>query len=190
VSILALRDAVVSTLETEVPQLVSVEGHDGDFDLEEIKRHFGHHPRAARVVCLGLASVEDLGGEPVGTSRWVVFVACRKQGAADPDEAMSAGDACALLSTRIVELVHGQQWGCKAFKAPDSISARNLYTGSLSKHGLSLWAVEWDQQIVLDGRTVTELDRLGSIHTDYEMSEAVDGPEHATTTVFPEPEAP
>ncbi|MFW6087000.1 MAG: hypothetical protein ACODAG_07340 [Myxococcota bacterium] len=184
-SLLSLRDAIVQRLASEVPQLVSVEAHDGDFTLEEIKRHFGHHPRAARVVCLGLGTTEDIGGQPVAPARWAVFVACRQQGAGDPDGAISPGDACTVLATRIVELAHEETWNGQAFRVPQNISARNLYTGRLSKHGLSLWAVEWEQPIVLDGRTATDLDRLALIHTDYDVGS---GPDHATDTEFPEPE--
>jgi hypothetical protein len=186
-SLRALRDEIVETLKIEVPQFVSVEPHDGNFDLQEIQRHFGHYPRAARVVCPGVAEIEDQGGVPVARSRWVVFVAAREQNASDPDGHMSHGDACMVLAQRVMALVHGRQWNCKSYGIPERIVARNLYTGQLDKRGLSLWAVEWEQDVIFDDRIVRDLDRLRLIHTDYELSEIHEGPESSTTTVYFEP---
>ena len=184
-SLRAVRDAIVVALSAEAPYFVSVEAHDGSFDLTEIQRHFGHHPRAARVVCPGVGEIEDQGGLPVARSRWVVFIAAREQNAGDPAGAMTHGDACMLLAERVMSLVHGQTWGCAAYGIPERLVARNLYTGSLDKRGLSLWTVEWEQGVAFDERLEAELVPLRLIHTDYELSEVHEGPDSAITTVFP-----
>lgn len=188
-SLPALRNAIVETIRTEVPVFTSVEAHDGEWDLTEIHRHFGHHPRAARVVCPGIVSLEDIGGSlPIARARFVVFITCREQNVHDPDGKMTHGDACMLLAQRVLALVHGNRWGCEALGIPEAVRASNLYSGNLDKRGLSLWAVEWEQNLRIDDRLEQELDRLAVIHTDYELSEIHEGPDSSTTTVFPEPE--
>lgn len=183
-SVRTFRDAIVTTLRSRIPELVSVEAHDGNFDLTEIQRHFGHHPRAARVVCPGVANVEDHGGADVITARWVVFIAAREQNVGDPDGKMSHGDACMLLAERVMAVVHSERWGCNGYTQATGIVAQNLYTGALDKRGLSLWVVEWQQGLELDDSAADELPPLRVIHTDYDLSDVHEGPDSSTTTIF------
>lgn len=183
-SMRSFRDAIVSTIAAEIPEFVSVEAHDGSFDLTEVHRHFGHYPRAARVVCPGVASLVDHGGADVVMARWVVFVAAREQHVRDPDGHMSHGDACMLLAERVMALVHGSRWGCHGYTPAENVVARNLYTGAFDKRGLSLWAVEWQQGLALDDSAEDELAPLRLIHTDYDLSDIHEGPDSSTTTIL------
>jgi len=177
-----VRDAIVQGLKDEDLGFVSVEGHDGDFNLAEIRKHFGHG-NAARVVCTGVAEIEPQGDMPVARTQWAVFVAAQSRTANDPDGAASAGDAALALATKLVALVmkRGQHWNDTAFRAPEGVKMRNLYSGKLADRGIGLWVVTWDQLFEITDQLESSLDQLLQIHTDYDVGS---GPDHATDTEY------
>jgi hypothetical protein len=156
-SLTAYRAAVVAGLKTlggEAPLFRSVEPHGGRFDLEELKR-FGALAPAARVAVLALRPAQELSsGRLLVTVRCATFVATRDLPALPRDVAALALVDAVLLA------IEGNFWGDAAARRPAGLGAENLFGTTQDRTGVALWAVTWEQQVLLGGLDAETLDAL------------------------------
>lgn len=181
-SVVALRDAIATRIKAALPVLRACEPHGGEFTVKELDRLGGATPSVA-VVCLGLAGVEDQGGQAIRRYRWGAFVVTRDvpaKPAAPPTPAVAAvkKDALALaLADQIVELVAYETWSDAAAAAcdEDTIKSRNLYSTELDSRGVTMWVVTWEQAAQPTPFDFDALDDLLRFHTSFDVSRPKDG---------------
>lgn len=163
-SLLALRAAVVSTIEANVSAFASVEAHGGRINLEEVKRIAMRQP-AARVAVLS-GQVERQGGVGVCDAQLAVFIICTGTSEAQRDA------AALTLSQSVVHQVVANAWGYADARAPDRIRVDNLYSGSIDRNGFALWSVVWNQQIDLldDLEDPSDFDDFNRLHVDTDLA--------------------
>lgn len=186
-SVLSMRDAIVSRIRATIPALRTCEPHGGDFTTTELDRYTTNTP-AALVVCLGMSGSEDLGGETLRTYRWAVFVVARDLPRGAPETPIAKADVALSISDTLARLVSGERWNGTAGTAASSIRTQNLYSAASDRRGVTFWAVTWEQATddedeLLDVSTLPDFLR---IHTDYDLAP---GDEHLdaqdTTQVRP-----
>ena len=141
---IAFRAAVVSAIKARVPS-VAVEEHGGRFDAAELKRVAVRAP-AVFVAVLGVGDVRELGGEIGAALNMGAFVITTSASSAPRDEA-----ALAIVQA-LLGLVPGNRWG-RAEGNPDRITAENLFSSTIDKRGVAMWAVSWRQRT-----TITDFD--------------------------------
>lgn len=177
-SLLTLRQAIVDDLKANVPNLKTCEGHGGRFDATELKRVAMRAP-AVFVACLGLADVEEGHDGVAGTLTWGAFVVTRDTPGSSRDQA-----ALAVLQAILVRLP-GNRWGLdQAEGRPERVSAQNLYSATVDRLGVALWAVSWRQRMVIGGELdPAMLDVFATFDARYDLDTSQDGEPVAEDTV-------
>ena len=139
----ALRTGVVEAIRDTLPDLRDVTTHPGRFDLGELKRIAARSP-SVRVAILSVQR-----GEGVGTGQ----VDARVQMSAfivTTDTKNSIKDVAVLeIVEPLLTLVHRQTWGVDRAMPATNIAASNLYSGSVDRQGVAIWAVTWSQDVRL-----------------------------------------
>ncbi|USH01068.1 DUF1834 family protein [Grimontia kaedaensis] len=137
----ALRQAIITTIRAKLPALAAVDSHPGRFNLDELRRIVTRLP-AVRVA---LMAVPDTGevqtGERDITVRLAAFVMTGDKRRLPKDEA-----ALAIVEA-LLDMVPTQRWGMTALTGAEKVSAENLFSGSVDKQGVALWAVTWSQTL-------------------------------------------
>ncbi|MDE2667551.1 MAG: hypothetical protein OXI69_15530 [Acidobacteriota bacterium] len=156
-------EAVAAEIQAWLPELKTCEGHDGRFDLAELKRRALKTP-AVLVSCGGTTSVEERGDEGINSTRqWTAFVLTRDAPGLSRGEAarnlVDALEFLILLGAIRTEEKTGVQrqsnrWGLRGVGQPEQLRSQNLYSGTIDKKGVALWAVSWRQTLSL--RPLTE----------------------------------
>lgn len=142
-SLLTLRQAIVDDLTANLPALKTCEGHGGRFDANEVKRVAAKAP-ALFVACLGVSDTDEAPDGIAGTVQWGAFVVARDTGASGRDEG-----GLAILQALLLHLP-GNRWGLdQAEGRPQAIRAQNLYSATVDKMGVAMWAVSWRQRMVI-----------------------------------------
>lgn len=168
-----MRDAIVSRVRSTIPALRTCEPHGGDFTKDELDRYTTNTP-ACLVVCLGMQSSQDLGGEPLRSYRWAVFVVARDLPRGAPQMPVAKADVGLSISDAVARLVASERWNGTAGTAASSIRTQNLYSAASDRRGVTFWAVTWEQapdddDELLDVSTLPDFLR---IHTDYDLAPA------------------
>lgn len=176
-SVVGLRNAIATRIKAALPVLRACEPHGGEFTVAELDRLGGATPSVA-VVCLGLAGVEDQGGQAIRRYRWGAFVVTRDVPArAEPPTPAVKKDALALaLADQIVELVAYETWSDASVAAcdEDTIKSRNLYSTELDSRGVTMWVVTWEQAAQPTPFDFDALDDLLRFHTSFDISKPKD----------------
>lgn len=160
-SITQTRAAIASTINTALPQLTNVYTHGGRFTLEDLKRIAVRAPTAL-VACLGIADVENEGGQNVAEVQWGVFVVTAGTSQQGRDtEALTVVEA-------VANVVGGNSWQDSSLSYPTSVRAENLYSPSLDAQGMALWAITWRQEIDLATTQVT--DQFETLYANYDLA--------------------
>ena len=151
---LQLRDAILADLRQDLPVLRSVEGHGGRIDAAELSRIATLTP-ALRLACIDLPLATSTGrGRRRIESQWVAFVIVDDRGA--PTD-QTRDDSAMDLAWTLAEQLSFRRWRLPSITqdaiAPTSIKPENLYSGTINKRGVALWAVSWSQTITINART-------------------------------------
>jgi len=150
--LIAMREAIVAKIGTELPELRVVEPHGGRFDLQELRRVSTLSP-GAFVACLQVADADDSTGDASGDVLWAVFVTVSASRRDAPRDLVAMA-----LAQGILALLPGQRWGREdAETIPRQIRADNLFSSEIDKHGVAMWAVSWRQRCVLKPGEASDL---------------------------------
>lgn len=158
-TLLSMRSAIVSEITSEIPAFKSVAAFGGEFGLEDLLRYATKSP-AARVGCMGFRSSYEA-GEYVLDVDWVIAIVTR-------DTATKRGDQLLTLAQAINKVVTANDWGCDA-KAPDGITGRNMFSGTLDKQGVALWVTAWTQRLEVDEYDLSTLDDFDTLYAKYDL---------------------
>jgi hypothetical protein len=164
-SLVALRDAIVESIESNISTFRAVQGHGGRFSLEEIKRVslqepsclvavFGGRTRRIGGVC-GLCDAEV-----------VAFIITKGSSVSARDRAAPA------LAEAVAQLAIENTWGCDFTKAPeDGVMINNLYLPDIDRHMVSLWSVSWTQQVEIGTFDLTTLDDFNRLNVQTDIAD-------------------
>ena len=133
------------------PGLKTCEVHDGRFDLGELRRVSTRTP-AIFVACLGTLEVESRGtGQVDAVKQLAAYVITRNSVGLPRGQAarnLVDGLEIYLLRGREEDARPGR-WGLSGVGPAERIRAQNLYSGPIDKQGIALWAVSWQQKLLL-----------------------------------------
>lgn len=164
-SLLAVRDRIVSTLKAGVPGLRSVVPHAGRFTAEDLSRYSQQAP-VGIVSCLAASKIDEEGGSVTPHARWAAFVLTRDT----PNS--KRHDAAIAFAQAILLEVAGNRWGLEGVHRPAALQLENLYAGPIDKAGVALWAVTWIQAVDLELTDAAALAALTKVHADYDLAPA------------------
>nr|WP_248290677.1 hypothetical protein [Brenneria salicis] len=147
-------------------QVPVVERHIGQFNTpEEVKRHLSDKNGSIRIAALRARDIHHQAGGVIGTVTWCAYVMATDYWGYGRD--LRAEVMVARLVKRIASPLAAKEMGAE--RKADTISADNIYSGSLDNLGLTMWAVMWSQEFKLDEETdISELPdflRLGMTAT-------------------------
>lgn len=134
-------------LEGNTPASVqTVERHIGQFSTaDEVKRHLSASNGCVRLAALRIRNITNRHGM-TGMVTWAAYIMATDSWGYSRDTRCEV--MAALLARRI-----SQRDAVRAMKAErqaENINADNIYSGSLDKLGITMWAVTWDQEFRLD----------------------------------------
>lgn len=178
-SLTTIRKAVADAVLAGVPGLKTCEPHGGRFDASELRRLAVGGP-AVFVAVLGVQDLVFEHGEAKGEVQFAAFaVAGDKAGLPRDKAVMAMADALALL-------VPDNRWGLdESESVPMRVRAENLFSVTVDKAGVALWAVSWRQRMALgqglDDSTLETLDLFATCDIDYAIGQ--DGTPVAEDTV-------
>ncbi|ATA26586.1 hypothetical protein BIY26_08935 [Brenneria goodwinii] len=151
---------------TAADQVPMVERHIGQFNTpDEVKRHLSDKNGCIRIAALRVRDIQHQAGGVVGTVTWCAYVMATDYWGYGRD--LRAEVMVARLAKRIANPLAAKEIGAE--RKADTLSADNIYSGSLDNLGLTMWAVMWSQEFKLDEETdISELPdflRLGMTAT-------------------------
>lgn len=177
-TLVALRNAVVSTISSAVSDFRSVETGRGRYGLKDIERLTTKAP-----CCI----VADLGGTTdgayagVGSDRRTV----RKMAAfiLTTGKSTERRDVQALTLTQAVlaTITNATSWGLDEASAPTNIADDNLFSTELDKRHAALAMITWDQPYSFTDVEGSTLDNLEEVHGDWDT--ATEDDEHMLSSV-------
>lgn len=155
----------------------AVTAHPGRLTVDELKT-FSIKGRAAVMVgCLGVPRVDDAANLPALILSFAVYViAMDRPGAPRDVTAMTLASAVALRVARNL-------WGRDDLDDPTDIRADNLYSGTIEKRAVALWAVTFRQAWTPESFSISTLSDLLSVVTDFDLDPATDGDPVLTDTI-------
>ena len=134
-TMLGLRAAVISKIDSSITAFQTVQGHGGKFDKKELLRIATKSP-AALVTVLG-GPVERESGQGAADLTVVIFIVTRGDASTQRDSAVL------ILAEAVAGLAVGNEWGYADAQAPLGIRMDNLYSGEIDRTGVALWSVSW-----------------------------------------------
>lgn len=158
----------LAALETAL-KLSEVVG--GQLDFTEMRRRSVRFP-GAFVACAALDDVQKFDGVVRCVGRFVVVLVVdgRRE---DQLEAQDRARASARIAGRVVFKLaaSAKNWGNdEVLAAPERVQARNLYSKTADSSNAALWAVTWDQQLLLkQDPPAGELDDFNELAADYQL---------------------
>ncbi len=172
----AIRTAIVTALSS-AGLGDAVEAHPGRLTPEDLKTFVVKGRAAIRVGCLGVPKAEKTGyGVNLQTS-WAAYVIAL-------DTAGTGRDETAMtLAAAICQLVAGNVWSRADIDSPDAIRADNLYSGTLGRRAIALWAVTWRQAWTPEPVSAALLDDLLSVVAAWDVDGGQDGEPQPIDTI-------
>lgn len=150
-ALLHLRDSIAQAmvLDSRLTALkVSVSVHGGEFRLDDLKRY----GKAAPAVVLSLLHVDDQ-TEQATDQNWadcVFGICCLAKPRPPWDQTLDQHAAVIELVDATMRVIRGNWWDELDVRAPQDLSARNLYTASLDQvGGIAMWAIGFHQLVEL-----------------------------------------
>ncbi|MBQ4781957.1 hypothetical protein F9U38_15685 [Pectobacterium versatile] len=135
---------------TNPDQVPVVERHIGQFNTpEEVKRHLSDKCGCIRIAALRVRDIKHQAGGVVGTVTWCAYVMATDYWGYGRD--LRAEVMVSKLAKRIANPQAAKEMGAE--RKADTLSADNIYSGSLDNLGLTMWAVMWSQEFKLDEET-------------------------------------
>lgn len=148
-SLASILDSIRGALAAALPELKTCEVVGGNVDLSEKVRRSRPLP-AAFVFCAGTDDGYQLGDKVKATALFAVVLAvvARVEGQATPQD--RAHQIAKLAGRAIKAIVDAKVWeDAEVEGPPKSVRSRNRYTTTADQHGLALWAITWEQDVVL-----------------------------------------
>ena len=141
--IIDLLTAIQTDFKAHFTSLKTCELHGGRFDLEEMKRFAGRAP-AIYISVLGSPNISSSGnGERDVALTIVAFVVTTDR------TGLSRFEAAVNLVESLLSHIPDNRWGQSGVFAPEQLSSRNFYNGSIDRKGVALWGVTWRQKLRL-----------------------------------------
>lgn len=154
-STVAAAERIVAWLQQDLEgdnpdQVRKVERHIGQFNTpDEVKRHLSDRNGSIRVAALRVRDIRHEAGGTVGLVTWVAYVMATNSWGYGRD--LRAEVITGKVCRRLAHPTAAKGMGAER-KASD-ISADNIYSGSLDDLGVTMWAVMWHQEFMLDEET-------------------------------------
>lgn len=144
-ALLQLRDAIAAALAADQrlqALRVTVSVHGGDFGIEDLKQYGKNAP--AVILSLLHADVEEQpGGENWADTVFGIVVLTK------PRPPLSEDDAAIQVVDATLRAVRGSWWGELNVRAPERVTARNLFSPGIDKLGVAMWAIGFHQLVQL-----------------------------------------
>lgn len=179
--LLDLRERIVEAIKARLPTW-DVAGHLGRFRAADLTSFLTKAP-AVRVAVLGFSDplLEEDGLIRV-RAKLGVYIATKDQGAK-----LSRDEAGVAAAEAISLLVAGSRFGVTYVRDAAAPSGQNLFSDETLKLGVALWALDWDQEVLLDAQPdAQEGDPLKALFIG--LSPDI-GPGHEDDYIGPIPEA-
>ncbi len=157
---------------------VSVSEHGGAFGLEDIKRYAKRTPHVV-ISCLAIPEIKY--ESSVSVARVVFGAFCLTEERSDTKRDVAA---LALVEATTVELT-SNDWNSTASGSPKNVSAANLFSGTLDKYGIAMWAIRWEQRVDLDRNVIATLDDFLTMTSEYDIAQTDDTINTTDKTVLP-----
>lgn len=141
-----LPEMIAGEVKTVLPELRDCKGMAGPFNLEELKVK-GVAAPAVFVSVLGLRPDAGFTGS---VPSWKIDMAAyvvTKDSLGLPRD-LAAANICQSL----LVLIPNKNWGEDGLGEAEKVAARSLVTAAMKKLTTSLWAVTWEQPVVLHGQ--------------------------------------
>lgn len=182
-ALLDMRAAMVATVQAAVPTLRAVETHRGRFDsVAEIQRYAVRAP-AVLIACSGFRVPAQSGGVLRIEANFAWFVIAR-------DTSQIARDAYALtLVEALSSIIDDADWGLQDALTPGPLRADNLYSGTIDKTGIALWALGFTQALAVDRLSSTDYAALAkfiTFHSDVDVAPADGQIDITETDILPQ----
>lgn len=175
-SLADIRTAIITDLSAQGLG-DAVTAHPGRLTVEELKSFTIKGRAAVLVGCLGVPRVEDTANLPALVLSFAVYViALDKPGTPRDVTAMTLASAVALRVSRNL-------WGREDLDDPTDIRADNLYSGTIEKRAVALWAVTFRQAWTPNSLDLSTLDDLLSVVTEFDRDPETDGEPVMTDTI-------
>lgn len=151
-SLESLRTAVVDTLKAALPASVSVEPHGGRFDQAELRRIVTKAP-AVFVATLGFSDLKHEHGDFQATISWGAFVVAKDAPKVSRDQGAT------VLVNALAMVIPESTWSLAAecVNTPQAMRGDNLFSATVDKLGVAMWALTWRQTMVL-GQALSDED--------------------------------
>jgi phage gp37-like protein len=146
-SIETVRTAIVNTIAAKITALKTCEAHPGRFDLAEIKRVAANAP-AVFIAALATGQQENIGGDIWAPVSFAAFIVTK-------DQPGKSRDSLVLdIVNALLVLADSNDWdSTDVVEDPINIRSQNLYSASIDKNGVAMWAITWQQKIKLGSAT-------------------------------------
>ncbi len=120
---------------------------------------------------LGFNNLKESQGDFYATVSWAAFVVTRDTRTAKRDLG-----AVALVDT-LARLVPGNRWGLEASRSvPENVRGDNLFSATVDKAGVAMWAVSWQQSMELGQALTAEelaaLDPFDTVDVRYPLTDS------------------
>ncbi|AMK09648.1 phage protein Gp37 [Pseudodesulfovibrio indicus] len=165
-----LRTAVADTLKTALPASVSVESHGGRFDQAELRRIMAKAP-AVFVATLGFSDLKYDHGDFQATISWGAFVVTRDAPKVSRDQGAS------VLVNALAMTIPENTWSLdnECVNTPQAVRGDNLFSATVDKLGVAMWAITWRQTMLL-GKALSDedlaaLDLFETLYTQFPVAD-------------------
>jgi len=163
-TILQARSDIVAAIALALPTLREVAPHGGRFDLAELKRVAALAP-CVRVSIIGWKAGSEARQPWVELDINAVLV-CR----GNPATPLSRDAQALVFGTQLAALIPRNTWGNAAAKAPENVSARNLFTTTIDANGVAFIGYRWRQRFDVAILSPAELDDLLTVVVEYDLA--------------------
>jgi phage gp37-like protein len=151
-----MRKAIVDALQVAYPEVPSVLGRSGDFNLREVLRVVKRTPSLV-VTYRGGRTTHDRTANRA-TVRWYVYV-------------LTTGDRRDAVGSAYMEavsaIVPANRWGIAAAHAPGPNDFRPHYSRELDEQGVALFEIAWEQAVDLVPVNPASIDDFLTMEADW-----------------------
>src|SRR5574338_785662 len=137
------RAAIVSGIDTKVPEFVTCSPIRGAFDSEEPDR-IGQRSPAALLTLTDLNPAESQANMTLVTCQWALFVVTKEQLQLPRDV------GALVLMNKVLQFLPTEKWGIQDVSSPEEISCVNIYSTTLDQKGANAWLIRWSQDALLE----------------------------------------
>lgn len=147
VATLDLLNAMEARLRALLPveQVPTVKRHHGKFGAAEVETYSVRSP-AVILTTTGSDTVERLGGVVRIVWEFAIFVVTKAY------RGETKSDAAIAIVELLKRFIPFESWcTTTAVRNPENVKSANLNSSKLDALGVTLWMIQWDQAVELDG---------------------------------------